>query len=1055
VGALAKVTRPKLHQVVRRERLFERLDECREKPLAWVFGPPGAGKTALVASYVESRRIGGLWYHVDPGDADLGTFFHYLSGAVGESRRRTAAPLPRLGAEHRGDLPGFARLYFRALFQRLRRPAAIVLDNYHELPAPSELHALLETIVREIPEGMWLVAISRSEPPAHCAALRALDRIALLEWDELRLTLEEARSIAARRTPLDEATLRAAFEQSGGWPVGLTLTLEQIRRFGSDATSIRDEGREVLFTYFAGQIFSSLAPATREALTRCALLPRATPEVAAHLCPDADAGALLDMLYRRRLFVDRRGAAYQFHDLFRAFLLDAFERAHTQDEARSLRLQAADALEASGDVDSAFGLACAAGAWDRAGAMLVRHAPALFEQGRIPTLHAWLDALPPDQVEATPWLLFWRAVGLSGRAAALARDTFARAFERFAPDIDDAARLMCCSGVITAYYLELDTLEPLDPWIDELLALLAKRPALPGLGAEMRVHSALMFALSFRRPQPDLLAACIARIHEILRTDCPVSARIDAAGLLLAHHANCGDLDRCTQLVALIEPLLSHPTLRPYNLALWWLQLGHARIKGFDPAGTRAAYEHAQAVARDNALILPVVEVSSRVGLASLALTLGDVDGAEAARAGLAVHAGGARRIDAAMDLGLRSIIAAHRGDMDTALALARQQVDVLEGVGILWHRHYTRTVLGFALAETGAIGELDAVLADSRELVRGTAYAPLAYHADLIAAYAALLQGDRAGANAALANALAASREDAGKFFPRMLPRLLPRLFAHALAENIDADYVRRTIRELGVRAPAADTVGWPWPIEIRTFGAFEVLSNGKPLEFSRKLPRKTLALLKAIITFGGSDVSEQRLIDTFWADEEGDTAARSLDATVLRLRNLLGDSATVIQQGGKLGLNRDRVWVDVGAFESAIAAAERAARARDPAARSHWERALALYGGAYLAGDEGEAWPVALRERLRGRFIHALVELGRELERDGDIEAAIGAYQRGLEADPVVEPFYQGLMRCYAGLDRRTEAISAYRRLKQILSITLGLAPSAATEKLYHSLR
>src|SRR5262249_19873813 len=157
-------------------------------------------------------------------------FFHYLSGAV-PARKRDGV-LPRLGPEHRADLPGFVRLYCRALFARLKPPAAIVLDNYHELPPDCELHALIETIVREIPDGVWFVAISRSEPPPQCAALRALGSLALLDWDELRLTFDEARSIAALRHVADEATLRAAHEQSGGWPVGLTLTLEQINRFG-------------------------------------------------------------------------------------------------------------------------------------------------------------------------------------------------------------------------------------------------------------------------------------------------------------------------------------------------------------------------------------------------------------------------------------------------------------------------------------------------------------------------------------------------------------------------------------------------------------------------------------------------------------------------------------------------------------------------------------------------------------------------------------------------------------------------------------------------------
>ena len=54
---LAKLTRPKVHRALRREALFEALDECRERPLVWIVSPPGAGKTTLVASYVETRKL--------------------------------------------------------------------------------------------------------------------------------------------------------------------------------------------------------------------------------------------------------------------------------------------------------------------------------------------------------------------------------------------------------------------------------------------------------------------------------------------------------------------------------------------------------------------------------------------------------------------------------------------------------------------------------------------------------------------------------------------------------------------------------------------------------------------------------------------------------------------------------------------------------------------------------------------------------------------------------------------------------------------------------------
>jgi LuxR family transcriptional regulator, maltose regulon positive regulatory protein len=63
---LAKLTRPRLHKAVARERLFALLDDAREHMAATcVVGPPGAGKTTLVASWLDARGIKGIWYQVD------------------------------------------------------------------------------------------------------------------------------------------------------------------------------------------------------------------------------------------------------------------------------------------------------------------------------------------------------------------------------------------------------------------------------------------------------------------------------------------------------------------------------------------------------------------------------------------------------------------------------------------------------------------------------------------------------------------------------------------------------------------------------------------------------------------------------------------------------------------------------------------------------------------------------------------------------------------------------------------------------------------------------
>src|SRR4249920_3039068 len=107
---LAKLSRPRLYDALPRNRLFRLLDEARRHPLIWVAAPPGAGKTTLVASYLESRKLPGIWYQVDSGDSDPATFFYYLglaASSLPSTNKRSALPL--LTPEYLLDVPGFAR----------------------------------------------------------------------------------------------------------------------------------------------------------------------------------------------------------------------------------------------------------------------------------------------------------------------------------------------------------------------------------------------------------------------------------------------------------------------------------------------------------------------------------------------------------------------------------------------------------------------------------------------------------------------------------------------------------------------------------------------------------------------------------------------------------------------------------------------------------------------------------------------------------------------------------------------------------------------------------
>lgn len=311
--------------------------------------------------------------------------------------------------------------------------------------------------------------------------------------------------------------------------------------------------------------------------------------------------------------------------------------------------------------------------------------------------------------------------------------------------------------------------------------------------------------------------------------------------------------------------------------------------------------------------------------------------------------------------------------------------------------------------------------------------------------AFLARAEGGRNVCLTSLRDALTLAKSGNRKYYLRYLECCMPPLFSLALEEGIEVDLVQQLIRMFRLKAPADAPDRWPRPVRIQTLGRFEVRINDEPLEFSRKVPKKTLALLKALVAHGAEGVPEQWLCDSLWGDEEADAARQVLGVTVLRLRKLLGNDEAIGQQGGKVWLDRQLCWVDAWRFEGLTA------NRRDPDAV---RKALNLYAGAFLTEDEGESWSVPMRERLRGKFIHALATCGQSLEADGHADEAIRLYLRGIDADVIVEAFHRGLMRCYRRTGRMTEAVSAYRRLRQTMSVVLGVSPSAESEALYREI-
>jgi LuxR family maltose regulon positive regulatory protein len=1039
---LAKLTRPRLRDVLPRPRVFRLLDAGR--PLTWVWGPPGAGKTALLAGYLGARRGRHVWYRCDAGDGDAASFLGYLARAAG----LRAAPA------------GPAREALRALFARLRAPFALVLDGYHEIPADSPVHEVVAEAVAQLPPGGRVFVASRAEPPAAFARLRASRAVGEVGWPALRLSQAETRALVRRLAPgLSARLLARLHERAAGWAAGVVLLLQE-RRGLADERRWAPDG---IVDYFANEILARADADTRQLLLETAFLPRISGAMAEALTGRPHAGRLLARLHRQSCFTVQHAAphaVYEYHPLFRAFLR---RRAHAVlPVARRVELRrgAAALLEREGQVDAAAALLREAGDWEALAGLVEARAAALIAEGRGATLDEWIAALAAEALRARPWALFWRAVRRLATDPAGARTDAATALPLFREAGDAAGAFLAWALAVETFPWEQEDFAPLDDWIARFEALVEQFPMFPSAVVETRVAAAMVLALLCRQPQHRQIKMWARRALELAETAADPALKAQVTFYVLLYDLWTGDLDSAGVLAGDLRILARAPEVPALGRVAAGLGLARFEWLSGDFAAARASVDTALAAGR--AAGLPVFRHTLMGEAVMTALTSGDRAAAHRwlteIRRDLP-HLNPVARAQyhyiAGLDALLAGNVGAALGEHEAVLAAAWQ-------CGMPTLQCLAHLFAAEALGAAGAAGA-DVHLAQAVDLAHQLDSALLKFMALLTEADLARRRGDEGRAVQTLALALPLGREHGYVNTWLWQPRQMAELAVLALDADIEPDYVRRLVRERAL-VPAEAPVEvetWPWPVKVFTLGRFEVLTDERPVRFAGKAQKKPLALLQALVAMGGQRVREERLTEALWPDAEGDAAHQALSTTLHRLRRLVGHERAILRHDGAISLVPEHCWVDLWAIERMVTRAE-AAIARSPVRDHEWassvrwtERAVALYRGEFLAGDPALPWAAGVGERLRERLLRQLRKLGHLWESMGDWEEAAQCYEHAVAINECAEEFYRRLMVAYQRLDRRGDAVLAYQRCRKHLSSVLGIGPSVDTEALARSIQ
>ena len=263
--------------------------------------------------------------------------------------------------------------------------------------------------------------------------------------------------------------------------------------------------------------------------------------------------------------------------------------------------------------------------------------------------------------------------------------------------------------------------------------------------------------------------------------------------------------------------------------------------------------------------------------------------------------------------------------------------------------------------------------------------------------------------------------------------------------------------------------------------------------------------ALLALLICAPERKVSRSQAIATLWSRTDKEIAHANLSKLIQKLRTILEptrrrqsarSSTQLLRVEGDwiLLADQSRVWVDADAFTELLSAAHTLTRDDSSAvvendlALSHaaqpsalveaaplsaisplehvstgtehtrerlMREAAVIYGGDFWPEERQVEWVNLRRQSLKHDWLNLMLELADLYMLHGSTSYTISTLDRVLANDPANESAVQRLIVVLAKLNRRGEALRAYRRLSDILQREYKAVPLEETRLLYETVR
>ncbi|HSG48608.1 MAG TPA: BTAD domain-containing putative transcriptional regulator [Longimicrobiales bacterium] len=427
----------------------------------------------------------------------------------------------------------------------------------------------------------------------------------------------------------------------------------------------------------------------------------------------------------------------------------------------------------------------------------------------------------------------------------------------------------------------------------------------------------------------------------------------------------------------------------------------------------------------------------------------------------------------------LRANLAAATGELDRAMELARDGVEVARAFGQSRELAVSLQTLAVMHILRGEGKAAESLLLEALEASRrDPLYFFIAMGLQYMGEAQALL--DRPGTAARLLGAAEALRERIGaapfRIEQMRLDALVPSLrsvlgeegFRDAWAAGRGTtpetvlDEVLGETPPLPHAGPAPgggatpDVAPPPAPadLRVRALGPLEVQVGERilgPDAWNYARPRDLLVLL----LLHPPGLTREQVGEALWPEATPSQLKNSFHVTVHHLRKTLDRPEWIVREGDRYRMAPEvRVEFDVRRFQEGMAEVLGPGGDPLPEAAGELGRLLDLYRGDLLDGDTSGRRLEEAADDLRRLYVRALLARGRILEAAGAHAEAAALYQALTAREALDEEAHRRLMAAWARSGDRPRALQHYQRLAEMLRDELDAEPEAETRALYQEI-